>query len=52
MTITKYSKIKKLSKISKHNKTFAKILGSLPAEMQEKLTAKQLAIIVDMLYSR
>jgi hypothetical protein len=47
MTAIKINRVKKLSITAKYPRTFAGRLGSIPDDLMEALTAKQIAAIID-----
>ena len=48
----KYAKSKSISKIGQYNQTFKTIWDKLPKELIKKSTAKNLAIIIDLMYEQ
>lgn len=48
----KYAKSKSISKIGQYHKTFKILWDKLPKELIEKSTAKNLAIIIDLMYEQ
>lgn len=48
----KYSKAKRIAKIGQYGRTFNALWGKLPKELIEKSTAKNLAIIIDLMYAQ
>jgi hypothetical protein len=48
----KYDKSKSISKIGHYHQTFKSLWDKLPKELIEKLTAKNLAIIIDLMYEQ
>ena len=44
----KYSKVKKIAKIGKYDFTFKTLWEELPKDLIKRLTAKDLAIIIDI----
>ena len=48
----KYDKSKSISKIGHYHQTFKSIWDKLPKELIEKSTAKNLAIIIDLMYEQ
>lgn len=48
----KYSKTKSVAKIGQHHFTFKTLWDKLPKELIKKSTAKNLAIIIDLMYER
>lgn len=48
----KYSKAKSIAKIGQYHFTFKNLWGKLPRELIEKSTARNLAIIIDLMYEQ
>lgn len=48
----KYSKVKKIAKIGKYDFTFKTLWEELPKDLIKRLTAKDLAIIIDIMYQQ
>ncbi len=48
----KYDKSKSISKIGHYHQTFKSLWDKLPKELIEKSTAKNLAIIIDLMYEQ
>ena len=48
----KYAKSKSISKIGQYSQTFKSLWDKLPKELIEKSTAKNLAIIIDLMYEQ
>lgn len=48
----KYSKAKSIAKIGQYHFTFKTLWDKLPIELIEKSTAKNLAIIIDLMYEQ
>lgn len=48
----KYAKTKKLSKMGQYHVTFDALWRKLPRELVAKSTAKNLAIIIDLMYEQ
>lgn len=48
----KYAKSKAISKIGQYHQTFKSLWDKLPKELIEKSTAKNLAIIIDLMYEQ
>ena len=48
----KYAKAKKLSKMGQYHVTFETLWRKLPLELVAKSTAKNLAIIIDLMYEQ
>ncbi len=48
----KYGKSKSISKIGHYHQTFKSLWDKLPKELIEKSTAKNLAIIIDLMYEQ
>ena len=48
----KYDKSKSISKIGHHHQTFKSLWDKLPKELIEKSTAKNLAIIINLMYEQ
>ncbi|HFC6349103.1 hypothetical protein [Neisseria lactamica] len=48
----KYAKAKSIAKIGQYHFTFKTLWDKLPKELIEKSTAKNLAIIIDLMYDQ
>lgn len=48
----KYDKSKSISKIGHYHQTFKSLWDKIPKELIEKSTAKNLAIIIDLMYEQ
>ena len=48
----KYAKAKKISRVGQYHFTFKTLWGKLPQELIKKSTAKNLAIIIDLMYAQ
>lgn len=48
----KYAKAKSITKIGQYNFTFKTLWDKLPKELIDKSTAKNLAIIIDLMYEQ
>ena len=48
----KYSKAKLIAKTGQYHFTFETLWGKLPKELIEKSTAKNLAVIIDLMYEQ
>lgn len=48
----KYLKAKSIAKTGQYHFTFKTLWNKLPRELVEKLTAKNLAIIIDLMYEQ